>query len=121
MTHTDRRRPHGGDGARGDHSGGSDQAQVIALVDLGGEIAMVPLFDVPEDAPADVQEGLARRNLTNMGRPCPCGAQLVLPNRAARRAAVRARRVLHVDIVHEDDCPAADENVLAALRRWRPA
>lgn len=70
--------------------------------------------DVPDDAPAVVREGLARRALTADGR-CPCGAELVLPNRAERRAAVRARRLLRVRVQHEDNCPAIAPEVAA----WR--
>jgi hypothetical protein len=62
--------------------------------------------ELSEDLPPHVLEGLTRRRLVSLGEPCPCGARLVIPNRAARRAATRARRVLHVEIEHEDDCPA---------------
>ncbi len=66
-----------------------------------------------EDLPPRVLEGLARRRLVGMGRPCPRGARLTVPNRTARRAAVRAgRQVLHVDVEHEVDCAAVDEQLL---------
>jgi hypothetical protein len=94
-------------------------ATTIAVVELGGVRALVPLLDVPEDAPADVREGLARRNIVNAGGTCPCGATLTLPNRAARRRAVRAGTVLPAVAEHESSCPATTPNVIAAIRRWR--
>jgi hypothetical protein len=87
----------------------------IAVVDLHGVRALVVLTDVPDDAPELVEEGITRRNLTNMGGTCPCGAVMPRPNRAARRAG----RVLPVHVIHEDDCPATDEAILAALRGAR--
>lgn len=69
--------------------------------------------DIPDDAPPTVREGLARRALAADGR-CPCGAEFVLPNRAERRAAVRARRLLRVEVQHEPDCPA----IAPAVAAW---
>ncbi len=66
-----------------------------------------------EDLPPRLLEGLARRRLVGMGQPCPCGARLTVPNRVARRAAVRAgRQVLSVTVAHDGDCPAVDEQLL---------
>jgi hypothetical protein len=87
----------------------------IAVVNLYGLRAAVVLTDVPDDAPEPVKEGITRRNLTNMGGTCPCGAVMLRPNRAARRAG----RVLPVHVVHEDDCPACDANLIEAWRGWR--
>jgi hypothetical protein len=86
----------------------------LAVVDIHGVRALVVLIDIPDDAPADVKEGVTRRNLVNTGGTCPCGAVMRFPNRAARRAGVT-----QAQIVHEDDCPATDTNVTDALRRWR--
>lgn len=61
---------------------------------------------VPEAAPPVVREGLVRRRLVALGQPCPCGAVLAVPNRAARREARRAGRALHVNVEHEADCAA---------------
>ncbi|MGC5583035.1 hypothetical protein [Ornithinimicrobium sp. W1665] len=80
-----------------------------------GTRALVVGWEVPEDAPLAVREGLARRAITNSGRPCPCGAVATLPSRAERRRANRAGVVLRRAVLHEDDCPAADDNLAQAL------
>lgn len=70
-----------------------------------------------EGLPPRLLEGLARRRLVGIGQPCPCGARLTVPSRAARRAAIRAgQQVLHVDVAHEEDCPPVDERLLQ--RAW---
>lgn len=66
--------------------------------------------------PAIVAEGLRRRFLVNDGGTCPCGARLVLPNRAARRAAVRAGEPLSVKVAHESDCEAVAPDITG--RGW---
>jgi hypothetical protein len=102
------RRPHGsGDQPATKHSG-------FKVTRINGQTALVVLLPIPDDAPAEVREGLARRNIVNTGGTCPCGAVMRLPNRAARRAGV-----VDVSAAHEDDCPATDENIRPALRRWR--
>jgi hypothetical protein len=75
---------------------------------------------IPDDAPDAVREGMVRRRLVAMGRTCPCGARVVGPNRATRRAnrGVSLQRVL---CVHDDACPASDENMRAALDAWPTA
>jgi hypothetical protein len=73
--------------------------------------------EIPDDAPAEIREGLARRTVVNSGDPCPCGAQLILPNRSARRRALRTGTVLHIEVEHEDDCPA--HSAVARLAAWR--
>ena len=80
-----------------------------------GETYAFLLPHIPDDAPDAVREGLARRRITAVEGTCPCGARLVLPNRAARRAAKRAGQVLDVHVEHEDDCPAITD----ALQRWQ--
>ena len=64
--------------------------------------------ELRENLPPHVLEGLTRRRLVALGQTCPCGARLVLPNRATRRAARKAARVpvWPVQVAHEDDCPA---------------
>jgi hypothetical protein len=99
------------------HQGRSQPAakhSEFKLTRIGGLTALVELLPIPDDAPADVREGLARRNIVNCGGTCACGAVLRIPNRRARRAGI-----LSTAIVHEDDCPAADDNIHSALRRWR--
>lgn len=82
-----------------------------------GQRALVLDAGIPDDAPVDVREGLARRALVNRGQACPCGARAVLPNRAERRR--NWGQVLRVAVWHESDCPAGDEALLAALAEWR--
>ncbi len=65
--------------------------------------------------PAGAREALRRRRMVALGEPCPCGAVMVVPNRAARRKASRESRVLPVTVEHEDDCPALDERALRGL------
>jgi hypothetical protein len=68
--------------------------------------AVVIDVEVPDDGPAALKEGLARRAIVNAGGICPCGARMILPNRAARRRATRLGKAIVVTILHEDDCPA---------------
>ena len=76
------------------------------LTTLHGERALVVETEIPDDAPADVKEGLARRAAVNAGGVCPCGARATLPNRAARRRATRRRQAIQVTVPHEPDCLA---------------
>lgn len=77
-----------------------------------GRVALV-LPVVPEDAPPEVREGIARRRIVMTTGRCPCGARRTLPNRAQRRAMRRDKRtgpaVRHVDVEHEPECPATSE------------
>ena len=56
--------------------------------------------EIPDDAPADLKEGLARRRLVATTGQCPCGAELSLP------ASLEPGAVTIVRVEHEDDCPA---------------
>lgn len=71
-----------------------------------GDRALVIGPSIRDCAPTEAKEGAARRRVVNTGGTCPCGARLRLPNRAARRAARRAGRVLHTEVRHATDCPA---------------
>jgi hypothetical protein len=73
---------------------------------LQGERVIVTEVVVPHDAPAEVKEGLARRGDVNAGGVCPCGARMVLPERAARRRAARRGQAIEVTVHHERGCPA---------------
>jgi hypothetical protein len=73
-------------------------------------------IDIPEDAPHEIREGLARRRLCFTQGRCPCGAVFTRPNRAQRRAALAAGTVLHVTIEHEDGCPAIDPRIDRMVR-----
>lgn len=83
----------------------------VLIGEAGGERLLYVGPELDESQPADVLEGLVRRRLVGLGQPCPCGAVLVVPNRAVRRAAVRAGQVLSVTVEHEGDCPAVDERL----------
>ena len=89
------------------------RADVVTLDDAR---ALVVDASIPDDAPAMVREGLARRAIVNRGGTCPCGARAALPNRAERRRSRGA--VLQVLVEHEADCPAGTEVILPALRVW---
>ncbi len=84
------------------------------VVQLAGQRAIIVDYAIPDDAPQPIREGLARRSIVNSGQTCPCGARMVLPNRAQRRAG----RVTIGRIEHEDDCPAIDDLLVPALRLW---
>lgn len=73
----------------------------VALVEVDGigRVAMV-LPTIPEDAAPLVREGLGRRRLVMTTGVCPCGARLQLPDPR---------------LAHEDDCPAIDATLTAAL------
>jgi hypothetical protein len=73
---------------------------------LHGERVMILETEIPDSAPAEIKEGLARRALANAGGVCPCGARMVLPNRAARRRAARRCQAIEVTVQHEPGCPA---------------
>jgi len=85
---------------------------------LGRVAYLLPV--VPESAPAEAREGLARRRVVAHTGQCPCGARMVLPNRADRRAARRHGTVGHVRVEHEDDCPATDDRLNFLLGRADP-
>ena len=72
---------------------------------------------IPDDAPAPIREGLARRAIVNGGGDCPCGATWPRPNRAQRR---RLEHVdyLSVEVFHADDCPAETEFLVRMVREW---
>jgi hypothetical protein len=97
----------------------------VTLFDLAiaetwtGETVAFVLPRIPDDAPEEIREGVARRRITAIDGKCPCGGELVLPNRAARRKAVRTGTPVHMRIEHEDDCPAIDTALDAAIRRWK--
>lgn len=87
--------------------------------DADGELIGYLLPEIPDAAPRQVREGLARRRITALDGRCPCGATVTLPNREQRRRAARARTSLRIEVLHEVDCPAVDRVLEAALRRWK--
>lgn len=89
---------------------------VVADVPGVGRVCFV-IPTIPDGAPDDVREGIARRRLVYLAdnHQCPCGAKWVLPNRRQRRAGRRTA----VNIVHEPGCPASDARLDAAILRWK--
>lgn len=88
----------------------------MLLLDDDGQPTAYLGPELHENLPPHVLDGLVRRRLVALGQPCPCGARLVIPNRAARRAAHRKGQgpVTRVQVEHEDDCPA----VCPELTSW---
>jgi hypothetical protein len=90
---------------------------------IHGRRALVVVPTIAEWLPPEVREGLARRRLLALGRPCPCGARPPRLTRAQRREIERRRRkgkpggVYRVAIEHEAGCPATGENIEAAATR----
>lgn len=88
----------------------TSDAVLVGIVD-GERVAYVGP-QLHETYPPLLLEGLVRRRLVATTGVCPCGARMVVPNRAARRAAARTgQAVMHVRVEHEDDCPAVDARV----------
>ncbi len=98
---------------------------------IDGLTALAVVPTIAEDLPAEIREGLARRRLLATGQTCPCGAQPPQLNRRQRREIEARRRrglpgtVVHVTVLHENDCPASDDalDALASqhgieLRKW---
>lgn len=61
--------------------------------------ALLVSAEIPDDAPARIKEGLARRRLVAMTGRCPCGA--TMPNVELVPGTVTVARV-----EHERTCPA---------------
>jgi len=103
-TAPDRRRHRTGSARGGVMIGPVPVRYRYRVTELAGERVLV--IDIPDNAPADLKEGLARRQIVNDGGLCPCGARMVLPNRHARRVAARAGKPIAVEIEHERGCAA---------------
>lgn len=90
----------------------------LLILDDDGQPSLYLGPELSEHLPPHVLDGLTRRRLVALGQPCPCGAQLVLPNRAARRAAQQKGHppVTRVQVAHEDDCPAVCTELLQVER-----
>jgi hypothetical protein len=74
---------------------------------LYGIPVIVQEFDIPDSAPPDLKEALARRTLVTNGGRCPCGAKAQPPNRAARRRAARRGDNIATEVWHRPECPAS--------------
>jgi hypothetical protein len=93
------------------------------LGDVHGERALFLGPQIPDHAPPAVREGIARRRIVTLGQPCPCGAAPPALSRQQRRQLDRDRRKhrrtpIRLRVAHEPDCPAVDDTLLPALRRW---
>jgi hypothetical protein len=92
----------------------------LLLIDDTGRPYLYAGPELRDDLPPDILEGLTRRRLVALGHDCPCGARLVLPSRAERRAAAKRKPnsppMHRVRVEHEDDCPALHPDIDAAAR-----
>jgi hypothetical protein len=75
-----------------------------------GRVAAV-LPTIPENAPYKVREGIARRRIATLTGTCPCGAEVDFST------AVRGR-VTTSEVVHDRLCPADDNRLRKAIKRW---
>jgi hypothetical protein len=90
-----------------------------------GDRAVHVAPELRDDLPTEIKEGLSRRRQVTTTGICPCGARFQPPNRATRRDAAKTGKPIHMDIRHENDCPATNENLSAAaakhglkMERW---
>ena len=84
---------------------------------VGSVVFVVPV--IPDDAPALVREGLARRKILYASDVCPCGAVMELPARRTSRkptaGEAKPATVRRLRIEHGNDCPARDEVLAPAV------
>jgi hypothetical protein len=77
----------------------------------GGKNALYVGDSIRESDPPAVREGIARRRLVATEGRCPCGATSPFD------PSVVPPVLITEVIEHESDCPAADVNLLAAIRK----
>jgi hypothetical protein len=82
----------------------------IAIPLPGGRLGLYIGDEIRESDPPAVREGLARRRLLATEGRCPCGAEVPFD------PAVIAPGIVSAAVVHAAACPAAEENLSAALR-----
>ncbi len=80
---------------------------VAAEVPGIGRVAFV-LPRLRDDYPDELKQALTRRRMATVSGRCECGATRPRLNRAQRRAG----HVVPLEMVHEDDCPAANTNII---------
>lgn len=90
----------------------------VVLGEVDGVPTMFVVTAIPDDAPAAVREGIARRRLATLNGVCPCGAVRPRLTRQQRRAIQRGRFHGHAAIEHEDGCPAIDATLVPLVRAW---
>lgn len=86
--------------------------ETIYFDDHHGHRAAALVPQIPDDAPDNVREGLARRRLALTEGRCPCGVRTALP--APQDGSLEV-----VGLEHRDHCPAVTKNLRRALRKWR--
>jgi hypothetical protein len=88
--------------------------------DIEGHRTLIVTPTIPDNAPAEVREGLVRRRIALTTGTCPCGGTRARLPRAARRAAKRGGgNIVRLEVAHAPGCPATSEAVDAHLRGWR--
>ncbi len=77
---------------------------------------------IPEEAPPEIREGLARRRIATLDGTCPCGSSTIRLTRQQRRARQRRMEkggnLIRGVFEHATDCPAADHRIFPLLRAW---
>ena len=81
----------------------SNRRKFRRSVARGSVVFVLP--EIPEDAPARVREGIARRRLVATTGRCPCGAEFRVPNE------LTPGTLTMVAVEHEADCPATDDAI----------
>ncbi len=79
-----------------------------SLLRGGNFLAVLP--EIPDDASENVKNALAIRNAATLSGRCACGA-------VAGPIEQVETGIYMVTMEHENDCPAADENLARALER----
>lgn len=92
------------------------EAVIIELPGIGRTCLVMPT--IPDAAPDEVREGIARRRLVYLtdDHQCPCGARWTLPNRRQRRTG---SHIVMGTVEHKPGCPACDDALDAAILRWK--
>lgn len=89
-----------------------------------GTRALYMLPAIPDDAPDDIREALARRRIAALTGRCPCGeisTELTRQQRRARQrrqAKQQLRPAQTAVFEHEHDCPAGDQRLIPLIRAW---
>jgi len=78
--------------------------------------ALIVLGEVPDDAPAELKDALARRSQASVTGVCACGATVEIVEAPGTDGLARGV------MVHEPGCCASDEALDAIIARtgWKP-
>lgn len=87
-----------------------DEVVTFDVEGVGKVLAVLPT--IPDGAPYQVREGIARRRITTVTGTCPCGARLDYTS------ATRGR-VVDAEVQHDRLCPALTTRLEKAIRRWQ--